>query len=310
MVELYRQWKKAELHLHLEGSVEPGTIAELDPTITIDAAREKYRMADFAGFIEAYKWVNQLLRTPADYALITRRLLQALEAQNVVYAEINVSVGVLLWKQQPVDAVFDAVHQEAQQSRIQVRWIFDAIRHFGADHGMQVAKLAVEHRGGGVVGLGIGGDEIRGPVEAFYNVFDYARDNGLVIVPHAGETVGAESVWAAVKGGARRIGHGIRAADDPQLMAYLRENDIPLEICITSNVCTGAVGSLDAHPVRRLFDAGVPITLNTDDPAMFGTTLTREYRLAAKHFGFTCEELGTIAENGFRYALGYFQGAR
>jgi aminodeoxyfutalosine deaminase len=310
MSELYRQWKKAELHLHLEGSVEPETIAELDPSISVDAARDKYRMTDFTGFIEAYKWVNGLLRTPGDYALITRRLLERLAAENVVYAEINVSVGVLLWKQQPVDAVVYAIQKEAQQSPVEVRWIFDAIRHFGADHGMQVAKHAVEHRDAGVVAFGIGGDEIRGPADGFCEVFEYARENGLAVIPHAGETAGPESVWAAIKGGARRIGHGIRAADDPELMEYLRENDIPLEICITSNVCTGAVTSLDTHPVRRLFDAGVPITLNTDDPGMFGTTLTGEYALAARQFGFSDEDLAGIAANAFRYALGYFQGAR
>ena len=301
MVELYREWKKAELHLHLEGSVEPETIAELDPSISVDAARYKYRMCDFAGFIEAYKWVNQLLRTPADYALITKRLLERLQDENVVYAEINVSVGVMLWKQQAVDAMFYAVHQEAQRSPVEVRWIFDAIRHFGADHGMQVAKLAVEHRDTGVVAFGIGGDETRGPAEAFYDVFAFARENGLAVIPHAGETAGAGSVWAAVRGGATRIGHGIRIAEDPQLMEYLRVNGIPLEICITSNVCTGAVASLDAHPVRRLFDAGVPITLNTDDPAMFATTLSGEYALAAERFGFSERELRVVAENAFRY---------
>jgi adenosine deaminase/aminodeoxyfutalosine deaminase len=310
MIELYRQWKKADLHVHLEGSIEPETVAELDSSITVDAARDKYRTSNFAEFIEAYKWVNQLLRSPADYALITRRLLERLAAENVVYAEINVSVGVMLWKQQPVDAIFYAIQSEAQESSIQVRWIFDAIRHFGAEHGMQVAKHAVEHHEAGVAAFGIGGDELRGPVEGFYDVFEYVRENGLAVVPHAGETGGAESVWAAIKGGAKRIGHGIRAADDAELMTYLRDNDIPLEICITSNVCTGAVSSLEGHPVRRLFDAGVPLTLNTDDPGMFGTTLSREYAIAARQFGFTEDELAAIANNGFRYALGYFQGAR
>jgi adenosine deaminase len=115
--------------------------------------------------------------------------------------------------------------------------------------------------------------------------------------------VGPESVWAAVGAGATRIGHGIRAADDPRLMQHLRDNDIPLEICISSNVATGAVPSLAAHPVRRLFDAGVPITLNTDDPAMFGTNLSREYQIAADSFGFSQNELQLIAANAFRYAL-------
>jgi aminodeoxyfutalosine deaminase len=301
MVELYRQWKKAELHVHLEGSVQPETVAELDPTISVETAREKYRVTDFAGFLEAYKWVNRLLRTPDDYALITRRLLQDLESENVVYAEINVSVGVMLWKQQPVSEMFHAIRQAASDSNVEVRWIFDAIRHFGADHGMQVAQLAVEHGDTGVVAFGIGGDEARGPAEGFYDVFDFVRRNGLAVVPHAGETVGPGSIWASLRGGATRIGHGIRAAEDPDLMRHLRDNDIPLEVCITSNVRTGVVGSLDAHPVRRLFDAGVPITLNTDDPGMFGTTLSREYQIASEKFGFHEEELKAVVENAFRY---------
>lgn len=301
MSDFHRQLQKAELHVHLEGSVEPETVTELDPTISADTAREKYRTTDFAGFIEAYKWVNQLLRTPDDYALITRRLLHRLESENVTYVEINLSVGVMLWKRQPVDAMFYAAHRQAQDSPVEVRWIFDAIRHFGPDHGMEVAKLAVEHRDTGVVAFGIGGDEVRGPAEGFYEVFDFARGHGLAVIPHAGETAGPESIWSALRGGATRIGHGIRAADDPALMDYLREHDIPLEICITSNVCTGAVTSLEAHPVRRLFEADVPITLNTDDPAMFGTTLSREYEIAASRFGFTEQELRVVAGNGFRY---------
>jgi adenosine deaminase/aminodeoxyfutalosine deaminase len=183
-----------------------------------------------------------------------------------------------------------------------VRWIFDAIRQFGAEPGLRVAELAVEYRHRGVVGFGIGGHEELGPCLWFSDVFRFAGSEGLAILPHAGETAGAESIWAAVRLGAKRIGHGIRAVDDPDLMQYLRERDIPLEVCITSNVATGAVASLDAHPVRRLFDAGVPITLNTDDPALFGATLEGEYRLAAQKFGFTGAELSSIAENAFRYA--------
>jgi aminodeoxyfutalosine deaminase len=134
-------------------------------------------------------------------------------------------------------------------------------------------------------------------------VFRFARAAGLRLTAHAGETVGAESVWAALEIGAERIGHGIRAAEDPALLRHLRDRGIPLEVCITSNVATGAVESLEAHPVRRLFDAGVPITLNTDDPAMFATTLSGEYELAARQFGFSEAELRGIAENGFRFGF-------
>ena len=310
MSDFYRQLQKAELHVHLEGSVEPETALELDPGLTLEFVREKYRHSNFEGFIQSYIWINRMLKTPADYALITKRLLERLHSDNVVYAEINLSVGVMLWKNQPVAEIFDIVREQALHSPVQVRWIFDAVRQFGPEPAMQAAQLAVERRDSGVIGFGIGGDEPRGPAEMFTGVFAFAKGEGLAVLPHAGETVGPESIWAALRAGATRIGHGITAVRDPELMAYLRGNDIPLEICISSNVCTGAVPSLEAHPVRRLFDAGVPITLNTDDPAMFGTTLSREYQLAAESFGFSGNELKSVADNAFRYALGYFQGAR
>ena len=165
---------------------------------------------------------------------------------------------------------------------------------------MEVAKFAVTRRDEGVVAYGIGGDEVRGPAEWFRDVFAFARDGGLRLVCHAGETAGPESVRAALDIGAERIGHGIAAAQDPALMARLRESNVPLEVCISSNVCTGAVASLEAHPVRQLYDAGVPITIHTDDPAFFHTSLAREYEIAERVFGLPAEEL---AANGFRYAF-------
>jgi len=184
---------------------------------------------------------------------------------------------------------------------VEVRWILDAVRQFGAEHAMQVAELAAERVGKGVVAFGIGGSEERGPAEWFTEVYGFAKSAGLRLTAHAGESAGPESVWAALRLGAERIGHGIAAADDPALMRHLRERDIPLEVCITSNVVTGVVKRVEDHPVRRLYDAGVPITLNTDDPAMFGCMLVGEYRLAARQFGFSEGELRGIAENGFRY---------
>ena len=293
--------RNAELHLHLEGSVEPETVLEIDPTLDRSIVLDKYGHTNFAGFIRSYVWINRQIRTPEHYGLIARRLLERLHDQNVVYAEINISAGVILWKEQNFEAMFEAIEAEAGHSPVEVRWIFDAVRQFGAEPARRVAELAAERIHRGVVGFGIGGDEAGGPAGWFRDVFAFARESGLKLMPHAGETVGAESIWATLDAGADRIGHGIRAADDPDLMRELRERNIPLEVCITSNVCTGAVPSLDAHPVRRLFDAGVPITLNTDDPALFRTTLCNEYRVAAEHFGFSEAELEQIAENAFRY---------
>ena len=299
----YRGWPKAELHLHLEGSVAPETMHELDPSLTEGAVRAMYSFTGFQGFIETYKWVVERLRRPDDYARITRALLSRLAAENVRYAEITLSAGVVLWKGQDFAPVYAAVRQAAAGSPVEVFWILDAVRHFGTGPAMRVAELAAERVNDGVVAFGIGGDEERGPAEWFGEIFRFARSAGLRLTAHAGETAGPASVRAALEIGAERIGHGIRAADDPALMRQLRDRDIPLEICISSNVATGAVETLAAHPVRRLYDAGVPITLNTDDPAIFGATLSAEYRLAAECFGFSEVELRGIAENGFRYGF-------
>ena len=299
----YRAWPKAELHLHLEGSVEPETMVSLDPVLTAEGVRAMYRTRDFQGFIEAYKSVVERLRTPEDYALITRALLDRLAGEHVRYAEITLSAGVVLWKKQDFAPIYAAVREAAVQSSIEVHWILDAVRHFGVDHAMQVAELAAERVHDGVVAFGIGGDEQRGPASWFGDVFRFAKDAGLRLTAHAGETAGPESIWAALELGAERIGHGLRAVDDPALVAHLRDRSIPLEICITSNVATGVVASLADHPVRRLYDAGVPIILNTDDPAIFATTLSGEYELAARHFGFSETELQGIAANAFRYAF-------
>jgi adenosine deaminase/aminodeoxyfutalosine deaminase len=223
--------------------------------------------------------------------------------ENIRYAEINLSAGVILWKKQDLAAFDEAVRQAAEGSPVQVRWIWDAVRQWPAEDAMRVAAMAAERIGSGVVGFGLGGDETRGPAEKFTEVFRFARSKGLRLAPHGGEITGPESVWAALDLGAGRIGHGIAAARDPRLLAALRDRDIPLEICITSNVLLGAVASIEEHPVRRIFDAGVPITLNTDDPGLFRTTLTREYELARDVFGFTPAELAQIAANGFRYAF-------
>ena len=303
MVDFLAEIPKAELHLHLEGAVEPETLRELDPSSSLDEMRALYSYADFDGFLKAFAAVGKRLRTPEDYALATHRLLERLEVEHVRYAEITLAAGVVLWKGQEIGPVFDAVREAAGRSRVEVRWIFDAMRQFGAEQAAQVARWAAERTGNGVVAFGIGGSEERGPAAWFTDVFAFAKGAGLRLTAHAGETGGPESVWDALGLGAERIGHGIAAARDPELMRHLREKNIPLEICITSNLVTGAVKSLDEHPVRRLFDAGVPIVLNTDDPAMFRCTLTGEFRLAQRHFGFSEAELRSIAENGFRYAF-------
>ena len=300
--DFLRALPKAELHFHLEGSVEPDTILELDPSLTLDAVRANLHYSGFAGFLKAYVWVSKKLDSPEAYALATRRALERLRGQNISYIEMTLSAGVILWKKQDVEQIFEAICAEtARMPDIKVRWIFDAIRQFGTEDASRVFAIAKNLREQGVIAVGIGGDEERGPAEWFTDLYREARAAGLHLHCHAGEIAGPESVWQAINLGVERIGHGIRAIDDPDLMRELRRRDIPLEICASSNVCTGAVSKLSEHPIRRLWDAGVPMVLGTDDPALFFTDLIHEYMLAGQIFGFTRDELAILAENSLRY---------
>ncbi len=294
---------RAELHIHLDGSVEPDTLLEIDPSLTREEIAGRMAYTDFAGFIQSFIWVNQHLKSPDDYARVARRLLERLEHEGVTYVEIILSAGVILWKQLPFAPIYDALVRESARHRIKVRWILDAIRQFGPEPAKPVFELAAERVGDGVVAIGLGGDEERGPALPFKELFREASDRGLRLTCHAGEVTGPQSVWDALAIGAERIGHGIRAIDEAALVKHLASKKIPLEICITSNLRTGAVRSLAEHPVRRLYDAGVPIILNSDDPAIFGCTLTGEYELAAREFGFTEQELAGIADNALLYAF-------
>lgn len=293
----------AELHVHLEGSVEPETLLEIDPSLTREDIAAAMSYADFEGFIQSYIWVNRRLDSPEHYAIAARRFFERLAAQNVVYAEVTLSAGMMLWRGQDFAAIYAALQREAARAKPLIRWILDTVRQFGAEAAKPVFDLAAERVGDGVVAIGIGGAEAKGPAIWFRDLYKEASGRGLRLTAHAGETVGPESIREALEIGAERIGHGIRAIEDPRLVAELREKDIPLEICISSNVRTAAVRSLGEHPVRRLFDAGVPILLNTDDPALFGCTLEGEFQLAREKFGFSEAELKQLEENSFRYAF-------
>src|SRR5579863_3251314 len=234
MADFLLEMPKAELHLHLEGSVEPETLHELDRTTPIDEFRAMYTYAHFDAFLKAFGGIGKRLRCPEDYALVTRRLLERLASQNVRYAEIILAAGVVLWKGQEFAPIYDAVREASLDSSVKVRWILDAVRQFGVDPAMQVAEWAAERAGDGVVALGIGGSEDRGPAGWFTEVFRFARNAGLRLTAHAGEGTSPQSVWAALELGAERIGHGISAIEDPALLWYLGDRDIPLEISITS----------------------------------------------------------------------------
>ncbi len=282
----------AELHLHLEGSIQPETLLAIDPTLSTENALFFYQFENFDGFLQSYIRVLKLLQTPDHYAIAARSLKNQLKQQNVDYAEINLSVGAMIFFRRNVPAIIEAVRKELGTWPL----IFDAIRQHDPLIAIEVAELA-QHYG---AAFGIGGDETAQPLSTFREAISRVPER---FIPHAGEISSAQSVWDAVSHGARRIGHGIRAIDDPDLCRKLRDEQIPLEISISSNLATGAVRSLEEHPVRRLFDAGIPIVLNTDDPAIFGTTLRQEYQLAQTTFGFTEEEMEQIRRNAYQFAM-------
>lgn len=298
---------KAELHLHLEGSIAPSTLHDLQlghgVKATLAEVEKLYQYDDFVGFLMAFKAITEHLQTPDDYELITHRLMERLRAENVLHAEVYVSVGVCLWREQDVAKIFEALERGRQRGErdfgVSLLWIFDAVRHFGAERAQDVAELAVRYRDRNVVGFGIGGDERKGPPELFRDVYAYCADHGLHLTAHAGESAGPESVWGALNLRAERIGHGLTAYQDADLVQELSERQIPVEICLTSNLKTGVCSEISQHPVRNYFDHGVMITVNTDDPAMFRTTLAREYQLLQEHFAFTEEQLREVARNSF-----------
>ena len=301
---------KAELHLHLEGAVEPMTLLELsrrhDPApLDGDAVERIYRYADFPGFLEAFAAVTNRLRDPEDYELITYRLLERLRAENVVHAEVYVSVGICLRRKQDFDALFEGMERGRQRGLhdfgVSLLWIFDFVRQWGPEAAAQVIEKAIQFRGHSVVGIGMGGDERQAAPELFREVYQRAAEHGLRLTAHAGEAAGPESVLGALDAlGAERIGHGLNAWHDAELVARLVRDQVPVEICVTSNLRTGCLKALEHHPLRKYFDAGVLVTLNSDDPAMFTTSLAREYQLAQEAFGFTDDELRRLAANGFR----------
>ena len=299
---------KAELHLHLEGSIEPSTLLELRQRhgmegATLAEVEQLYSFTDFSGFLSAFKDVTAHLRTPEDYELITYRLMERLKAQNVLHAEVIVSVGVCLWRKQDFAAIFEGLERGRARGEkdfgISLLWIFDAIRQFGAEKAEPVLDLAIQFRDRNVVAFGIGGDEKAGPTEWFAGLYARAAEAGLHLTAHAGESAGPESIWGALNLKAERIGHGLTAGQDAELMEELAERQVPIEICVTSNLRTGVCPELAQHPVRRYFDQGLMLTLNSDDPAMFGSSLVEEYALVQEAFGFTDEHLRELARNSF-----------
>jgi aminodeoxyfutalosine deaminase len=309
---------KAELHLHLEGSIQPATVCALTAQhnifLTEDEVRHRYTYRDFVGFIDAFKWVTSFLREPRDYGLIARDLAEHLLTQGVVYAEVTLSVGVMLLRKQQPEANFEAILRAIEpfeKKGLRLNWIFDAARQFGAEAAMDVVKAAKRSQSTSIVAFGIGGDEMSVATEEFRSVYEQAANNGLHLLMHAGEVGGPGKIREAIELlNVERIGHGIAAVHDPALMDLLVDQRIPLEVCPQSNIRTGALAKqlrlpdarMEDHPLPQLCRHGIPVVLSTDDPAMFHTTLQAEYENVAQ-MGLSETELAQLVDTSFEYAF-------
>jgi aminodeoxyfutalosine deaminase len=310
-----RRLPKAELHLHLEGAILPATLVELSARhdarpLTLVEAEALYQFTDFTGFLNAFKAVTGQLIGPEDYELAAWRMMEHLAAEGVVHAEVYISVGVIYhWRDhdsaafEPIFAALERARERAERELgLSILWIFDAVRHFSVEEAERVFRKATELKPthSSIVGIGLGGDERRTGSAPFRALYAQAAQAGLHLTNHAGETTGPEAIWEALSIGSERIGHAVSVLQDEKLIRELKTRSVPLELCPTSNVRTGVCSSFAAHPLRRCFDLGLTVTLNSDDPAFFGSDLANEYLLAHTEQGFTRDELRQLAANSIR----------
>jgi adenosine deaminase len=307
---------KVELHVHLEGAIQPETLLKLAhrhgislPAAAVDDVRGWFRFTDFLHFEQIFITISACIRTPEDIELLAREFLGGQAAQNILYTEATYTPYThyhqkgLAFEDQ-LAAINRARAWAEAELGVTLRLITDIAREVPPELGLITADWAIAAHGDGVVALGLGGYEVGHPPEKHAAAFERAHAAGLPCVLHAGETAGPESIWGALRAGhSQRIGHGVRCLEDPALVALLREQQIPLEVCPTSNVCLGVFPSLAAHPLPRLLDAGLNITLNSDDPPMFNTTLTEEWQRCAEVFGFDAGLIERLTFNAARAAL-------
>ena len=285
---------KAELHVHHVGSASPRIVADLaarhpDSRVPADveALRDFFVFDDFPHFVRNYLAVVDLIRTPDDVRLLTYEVAAEMAAQQIRYGELTVTPYTSVREDLPLPAFLEAIEDARvaaeRDFRLELRWIFDIPADFGIPAAELTAAAALDHDVPGIVGFGVGGSEVGFPRSMFTDQFARARAAGLHSVPHAGETTGPETIWDALHSlHAERIEHGIAAVHDERLLAHLVEHGIALDVCPTSNVALRVVPEIDQHPIRALVDAGVTVTVNTDDPPMFGTDLNAEYAIAAR----------------------------
>ena len=312
LVDFATRIPKVELHIHLEGSILPTTVLTLAMRnhINLPAQDEAnlsslYKFKNFDQFLESYITITSCLRTPEDYQLIAYEYGRECARQNIRYAEVTFTI---LTNTQMTGLPWEKILQGLNSGREQARrdfgvwwqWIFDIGRNY-PDTQAEVLDIVLAAKELGVVALGLGGSEDRFPPELFRDTFRRAEQAGCHRVPHSGEHAGPESIWAALTLlHAERLGHGVRSFEDPALVEYLRAHCIPLEVCPTSNICLKVYPDYTHHPLRKLWEAGLLITIGSDDPPMFGTDLNHEYLHLVKDFGFTRVELEQVSLYGIQ----------
>jgi adenosine deaminase len=307
----YERVPKVELHLHLEGAIPQEALWQLmqkyggDPNVSdLQALQRKFQYRDFPHFIETWVWKNRFLREYEDFTLIAEAVAKNLVRQNVKYAEMFYTPSDFFRHDLEVQRLTAAIRSGlGRVKQIEIGLILDFCRDRGPENADRNLDAVKEVKLLGVIGVGIGGSEQNYPPEPFAGVYEKARQLGFHTGAHAGEAAGPESIWGAIRSlKVERIGHGTRAIEDETLVRYLAEKQIPLECCPLSNVRTGVVKSIEAHPVKKFFDAGLLVTVNTDDPAMFGNSLAQEYQRLEERLGFSQDEVRKVILNGVKAA--------
>ena len=310
MEQLTDRIPKVELHLHLEGAIPVETLLRFiqreggnRSIVDVEDLRRKLVYTDFAHFIEVWTWKNSFVKEEEDFEEIAYEVLRDLSSQNVKYVEAFYAPGDY-WRQGlSVPAITECLIRGKERAHrdfgIRSQLIVDLIRDHGPVRSTKYMEEVTQYLGRGLIGVGLGGSEQEFPAEPYAALYREARDRGFRLTAHAGEVAGADSVWAAVeKLSVERIGHGVRAYEDPELISLLRERQIPLEMCVSSNVMTGVCRCVEEHPIKSYFKQGLMVTVNSDDPTMFNTSIDQEYLTLAQKLGFTAADLKRLSMNG------------
>lgn len=310
LTDFIQRMPKIEIHVHLQGATRPETLLKLAkrhrvelPVKTLDEVREWYKFKDFRNFINIYVEICKAINVPKDLELMTWEFLQGQAEQNIVYSEVTYTPAIRNHRQgftfdQQLEAINKSIRRAERELGVSMALVIDIPRDISSAEADLYVEWAIEGYGNGVVAFGLGGYEPGNPPENYAKQFERIQAEGIPIVPHAGETVGPESIWSALKVcHPVRIGHGVRCIEDDTLVALLRDTQIPLEVNPVSNVRLGVVNSISEHPIQKLIDAGLYITVNSDDPPMFNTTLTNEFLVCAEAFGWSADLIQKLTMN-------------